>query len=96
MTIRYHHYHTRSLGLVRAFLTITVSQTAAPPGRAMDIIVGGDAQELVADKHDPESLVDEEGGNQWLYSCVACGDGGDVVMCDTVRLPRVFHVTVGD
>jgi hypothetical protein len=60
-------------------------QDVAPAGRPMDIIVGGDAQQVVVDDTDPDALVDEEGGNQWLYSCVVCGDGGDVIMCDTVR-----------
>jgi hypothetical protein len=55
--------------------------------------VSGDAPtETVAaasSADDPDTMVDEEGGNQWLYSCVVCGDGGDMVMCDAC--PRVYH-----
>jgi hypothetical protein len=36
------------------------------------------------------AMADEEQTNQWLYSCIVCGDGGDVVMCDAC--PRVYHL----
>ena len=54
--------------------------------QALDIIVGGDALQVAAvAETDPMQEPDEEGGNQWLYSCVVCGEGGDVAMCDGVR-----------
>lgn len=36
------------------------------------------------------AMAAEEEGNQWLYSCIVCGDGGDVVMCEAC--PRVYHI----
>lgn len=36
------------------------------------------------------AMAAEEEGNQWLYSCIMCGDGGDVVMCEAC--PRVYHI----
>jgi hypothetical protein len=36
------------------------------------------------------AMAAEEEGNQWLYACIMCGDGGDVVMCETC--PRVYHI----
>lgn len=36
------------------------------------------------------AMAAEEQGNQWLYSCIMCGDGGDVVMCEAC--PRVYHI----
>jgi len=36
------------------------------------------------------AMAAEEEGNQWLYSCIMCGDGRDVVMCEAC--PRVYHI----
>ena len=54
---------------------------AAEP--AEDTAAGGD------DEWDSAMAAEEE-GNQWLYSCIMCGDGGDVVMCEAC--PRVYHI----
>jgi ectoine hydroxylase-related dioxygenase (phytanoyl-CoA dioxygenase family) len=50
---------------------------------------GKDKQAAAEAKDWDEEMAAEEEGNQWLYSCIVCGDGGDIVMCDAC--PRVYH-----
>ena len=51
----------------------------------------GDKEPSAAAEDDWDAaMAAEEEGNQWLYSCIMCGDGGDVVMCEAC--PRVYHI----
>lgn len=62
------------------------AQERVRAGQALEIVASGDEEaQSGAGGTDLESQQDEESGNQWLYSCVMCGDGGDVAMCDSVR-----------
>jgi hypothetical protein len=64
-------------------------QESAKAGKTLEITIWGD-EPVVVDTELPsaelDEMQDEESGNQWLYSCVLCGDGGDVAMCDAVRI----------
>ena len=65
------------------------AQETVRAGQTMEITIWGDEPVVVETEQSAEldDLQDEESGNQWLYSCVLCGDGGDVAMCDAVRTP---------
>ena len=58
----------------------------ADPGQSDEVDQG---QNSAQDEWDAAMAAEEE-GNQWLYSCIMCGDGGDVVMCEAC--PRVYHI----
>ena len=64
-------------------------QESAKAGKTLEITIWGD-EPVVVETELPstelDEMQDEESGNQWLYSCVLCGDGGDVAMCDAVRM----------
>lgn len=73
-------------------LDVTSTQEVVRAGQTLEITIWGDEPVLVetedATGTDLNDMQDEESGNQWLYSCVCCGDGGDVAMCDAVRMTR--------
>ena len=79
--------HERHGQLALTEATLRVAQETVRAGQVLEITVWGDEPVIVEADQSPEleDMQDEESGNQWLYSCVVCGDGGDVAMCDAVR-----------
>jgi chemotaxis protein histidine kinase CheA len=75
---------------------LSLDQSSNPESAAKAADAPGQSEEVdecpsTAQENDWDAaMAAEEEGNQWLYSCIMCGDGGDVVMCEAC--PRVYHI----